>query len=75
MYNKKIIVAIDNDNFKEILETIKLLKKEAFAFKLGYEFFYNFGIEFKKKILKYFLILSYTIYPIQYIKPLRLYLN
>lgn len=62
MYNKKIIVAIDNDNFKEILETIKLLKKEAFAFKLGYEFFYNFGIEgyhlIQKENIKIFLDLK-----------------
>lgn len=43
--NKKIIVALDNNKIKENLEIINHLKKEAFAFKIGYEFFYNFGLE------------------------------
>ena len=43
--NKKIIVALDNNNIKNILNTINDLKEEAFAFKVGYEFFYNFGHE------------------------------
>lgn len=52
MINKKIIVAIDNNNFDNILKIIKELKEEAYAFKLGYEFFFNFGIEGYKKIAK-----------------------
>ena len=43
--NKKIIVALDNNKIKENLELINQLKKDAFAFKIGYEFFYNFGFE------------------------------
>ena len=39
-----------------------VLKKEAFAFKLGYEFFYNFGIEgyhlIQKENIKIFLDLK-----------------
>ena len=62
MFKKKIIVALDNNNIKEIILTINQLKKEAFAFKLGYEFFYNFGIEgynlVKKENIKIFLDLK-----------------
>tara|TARA_Y100000590_G_scaffold248756_1_gene279516 strand:- start:1080 stop:1778 length:699 start_codon:yes stop_codon:yes gene_type:complete len=42
--NKKIIVAIDSNNLKKIIELIKKIKNEVYAIKLGYEFFYNFGI-------------------------------
>jgi len=45
--NKKIIVALDLDNLKK---TIKELKKEVYAFKIGHEFFYNFGIKGYKEI-------------------------
>ena len=50
MNSKKIIVALDSDNLNKIIKLVKILKKEAFAFKIGYEFFYNFGIEGYKKI-------------------------
>jgi len=60
--NKKIIVALDNSNIKNILNTIDDLKEEAFAFKVGYEFFYNFGHEgynlINKKKIKIFLDLK-----------------
>ena len=60
--NKKIIVALDNNNIKNILNTINDLKEEAFAFKVGYEFFYNFGHEgyslIDKKKIKIFLDLK-----------------
>ena len=60
--NKKIIVALDNNNIKNILNTINDLKEEAFAFKVGYEFFYNFGHEgyilINKKKIKIFLDLK-----------------
>jgi len=42
---KKIIVALDTDNLNESIKIVKELKEEAFAFKIGYEFFYNFGLE------------------------------
>ena len=50
MKKNKIIIALDNDNLDKSLLIIKKLKKEAFAFKLGYEFFFNFGINGYKKI-------------------------
>jgi len=60
--NKKIIVALDNNNIKNILEIIDRLKDEAFAFKVGYEFFYNFGHEgynlINEKKIKIFLDLK-----------------
>jgi len=48
--NKKIIVALDLDNINKALKLVKKLKKEAYAFKIGHEFFYNFGISGYKKI-------------------------
>tara|TARA_Y100001970_G_scaffold105870_1_gene132622 strand:+ start:9612 stop:10301 length:690 start_codon:yes stop_codon:yes gene_type:complete len=50
--NKKIIVAIDLDNINKALKIVKELKEEVFAFKIGHEFFYNFGIDGYKKIYK-----------------------
>ena len=37
--DKKIIVALDSDNISESLNLVDKLKKEALAFKIGYEFF------------------------------------
>ena len=51
MKNKKIIVALDSSNFSETLELIKNIKEESFAFKVGYEFFFNFGIDGLDKII------------------------
>jgi len=48
--NKKIIVALDLDNINKALKLVKKLRKEAYAFKIGHEFFYNFGISGYKKI-------------------------
>ena len=48
--NKKIIVALDLDNISKVLKLVKKLKKEVYAFKIGYEFFYNFGVSGYKKI-------------------------
>tara|TARA_X000000368_G_scaffold367013_1_gene314100 strand:- start:1400 stop:2089 length:690 start_codon:yes stop_codon:yes gene_type:complete len=51
MSNKKIIIALDNnDNIEQILNLVTNLKNECFAFKIGYEFFFNFGIEGYKLI-------------------------
>ncbi len=49
---KKIIIALDSDNIHDTLEIVKNLKKDAFAFKIGYEFFLNFGISGYKDIKK-----------------------
>ena len=51
MKNKRIIVALDSSNFSETLELIKNIKEESFAFKVGYEFFFNFGIDGLNKII------------------------
>ena len=48
--NKKVIVAIDLSNLQKAIRLVKKLKKEVFAFKIGHEFFYNFGIKGYKKI-------------------------
>ena len=48
--NKKIIVALDLNNIKKAKKLVKELKKEVYAFKIGHEFFYNFGIDGYKKI-------------------------
>ena len=48
--NKKIIVALDLDNINKAVKIVKKLKKEVYAFKIGHEFFYNFGITGYKKI-------------------------
>jgi orotidine-5'-phosphate decarboxylase len=50
--NKKIIVALDLENINKAIKLVKELKKEVYAFKIGHEFFYNFGIEGYKKIYK-----------------------
>ena len=50
--SKKIIVAIDTDNLNKALKLINKLKNEVFAFKLGHEFFYNFGLVGYKKVYK-----------------------
>ncbi len=50
--NKKIIVALDTNNIKKAISLTSNLKKEVFAFKIGHEFFYNFGIEGYRKIYK-----------------------
>ena len=43
--NKKIIVALDLDNIKKATKIVNELKNEVYAFKIGHEFFYNFGIK------------------------------
>ena len=50
MQSKKIIVALDSNNLNKTIKLVKILKKDAFAFKIGYQFFYNFGLEGYKKI-------------------------
>ena len=48
--SKKIIVAIDLSNLNTAIKIVKKLKNEAYAFKIGHEFFYNFGPDGYKKI-------------------------
>ena len=57
--NKKIIVALDSNNINKTKYIVSKLKNEVFAFKIGYEFFLNFGLngynDIKKKCSKIFL--------------------
>ena len=48
--NKKIIVALDGNNFSKIKKIVLSLKNEVYAYKVGYEFFFNFGIAGYNKI-------------------------
>ena len=48
----KVIVALDNKNLRQIVSIVKKTKSEAYGFKIGKEFFYNYGIEGYKKIYK-----------------------
>ena len=48
--SKKIIVALDGNNFSKIKKIALSLKNEVYAYKVGYEFFFNFGIDGYKKI-------------------------
>ena len=50
MSSKKIIVALDSDDFKKTLNLVKNLKNHVYAFKIGYQFFFNFGLFGYKKI-------------------------
>ncbi len=50
MSSKKIIVALDSNDIKKIKKTVNELKSEAYAFKIGYEFFFNHGLDGYKTI-------------------------
>ena len=50
MKKNKVIVAIDNNNLKDSIKLVNLIKNEVYAFKIGYEFFLNFGISGYNKI-------------------------
>ena len=50
MKSKKIIVALDSSNLRKTIKLVKILKKDVYAFKIGYQFFYNFGLEGYKKV-------------------------
>ena len=50
MKSKKIIVALDSKNLTHIIKLVKILKKDVYAFKIGYQFFFNFGVDGYKKI-------------------------
>ena len=50
MKSNKIIIALDSKDLDKTIKLVKILKKDVFAFKIGYQFFYNFGLEGYKKI-------------------------
>ena len=50
MNSKKIIVALDSNDLNKTICLVETLKNEAYAFKLGYQFFFNFGLDGYKKI-------------------------
>ena len=52
MNSKKVIVALDSDNLKKIKKLVNILKSEAYAFKIGYEFFFNFGVDGYNQVKK-----------------------
>ena len=49
---KKVIVALDNKSISEITNLVKTIKSHAYGFKIGKEFFYNYGLEGYKNIYK-----------------------
>ena len=55
MKSKKIIVALDSKNLNKTIKLVKELKNDVYAFKIGYQFFFNFGLAGYKKV--------YSIYP------------
>ena len=42
MDDKKIIVALDNNNLRDSKNLVDEIKNQVFAFKIGYEFFFKF---------------------------------
>ena len=52
MKTNRVIVALDSNNIRKTISLVSILKNEVFAFKLGYEFFYNYGVEGYKEIYK-----------------------
>ena len=50
MNSKKIIVALDSKDLIKTIKLVEILKKDVYAFKIGYQFFFNFGLEGYKKI-------------------------
>ncbi len=50
MKSKKIIVALDSKNLNKTIDLVRRLKNDVYAFKIGYQFFFNFGLNGYKKI-------------------------
>ena len=50
MFNKRVIVALDSNDINKTINLVKILRKDVYAFKIGYEFFFNFGLNGYKKI-------------------------
>ncbi len=45
MNDKKIIVALDSNNLDDLKYLVDEIKNQVFAFKIGYEFLLNFGLD------------------------------
>ena len=45
MNDKRIIVALDSSNLSDLKHLVDEIKNQVFAFKIGYEFFLNFGFD------------------------------
>ncbi len=52
MISRKIIVALDGNNIKNIKKIVSTLKTEVHSFKIGYEFFFNYGLSGYREIKK-----------------------
>ena len=50
MITKKVIVALDSKNLSKTIELVKSLKNDVYAYKIGYQFFFNFGLDGYKKV-------------------------
>ena len=50
MKSNKVIVALDSKNLSKTINLVKILKKDVYAFKIGYQFFFNFGLNGYKKV-------------------------
>ena len=48
--NKRIIVALDSDNLDKTIKLVESIKNYIFGVKIGYEFFFNFGLDGYKEI-------------------------
>ena len=63
MNDRKIIVALDNNDLDVSINLVDKIKSEVFAFKIGYEFFLNFGLDgyrsIKNKNVNIFLDLKF----------------
>ena len=62
MNSSKIIVALDSNNLNKILKHVRTLKEHVYAFKIGYEFFFNFkgGVKFTSDKFFFKISVSYT---------------
>ena len=49
-FKKKVIVALDINNLLKAEKLINQIKEHIFGIKIGYEFFFNFGLQGYKKI-------------------------
>ena len=48
--SNKVIVALDSKNLNKSIKLVRTLKDYVYAFKVGYQFFFNFGLNGYKKI-------------------------
>ena len=48
--SNKVIVALDSKNLNKSIKLVRILKDYVYAFKVGYQFFFNFGLNGYKKI-------------------------